>query len=329
MEKNYPKYINFENEICLPLPGAAELSTLYCFTVEGDYDALMNICDTRLNINPVKQNKKYFPMSDDLIFIASEFSKGVMDDPEYHKKGVLVEKGFQVFMRVVECIQNNSGDWIAQRMLLFCPYIIVDNALSIISGREQLGFPKAFGTFQIPSTPEFAEQFIVNVLGYQNFNQNQVQAEYNWVKIFKDQGSDSTVEKKWENAIDAWKDLKELFTIDKPKDGKGPKYGWKFLWDEIMDVLDGDLPMVFLKQFRDIEDSNNACYQAIVEGPASFSDFAGGWKMPGTYTMTVNDIDSFPMAKNLGIKASNEIKLAFWIKGSLGFGLGKEIFVNS
>jgi hypothetical protein len=71
----------------------------------------------------------------------------------------------------------------------------------------------------------------------------------------------------------------------------------------------GLLPMLFLKQFRDILFADRACYQAIVEAPFEISGkiaAIGGQE----YVLELKDCDSVPLRRELGIP-SGDVRVDF------------------
>ena len=68
-------------------------------------------------------------------------------------------------------------------------------------------------------------------------------------------------------------------------------------------VLSQSLPMLFLKQFRDVVQPTRACYQAIVEADLKVKGKVGAVYLD-KYTLTLQDIDSVPIRRELGIPGS-------------------------
>src|SRR4029450_8834867 len=66
--------------------------------------------------------------------------------------------------------------------------------------------------------------------------------------------------------------------------------------------LTTNVPIVFLKQFRDIADTEKAAYQAIVKAPATLTEFHGGGLLLDRYQLVLNDLQSHPIAKTLGLQ---------------------------
>lgn len=77
---------------------------------------------------------------------------------------------------------------------------------------------------------------------------------------------------------------------------------WELVKAGAGDLLAGVVPMVFLKQFRDIADPSRACYQAIVEAAVRrVGPVRGGGVLKRRYELAVHDHPGFPLASRLGL----------------------------
>ena len=76
-------------------------------------------------------------------------------------------------------------------------------------------------------------------------------------------------------------------------------------------ALSRPLPMLFLKQFRDILHSDRACYQAIVEAELRASEHVTATYLE-EFVLTLADVDSAPIRHELGIPTGPlDVKVAF------------------
>jgi Acetoacetate decarboxylase (ADC) len=71
----------------------------------------------------------------------------------------------------------------------------------------------------------------------------------------------------------------------------------------------GVLPMLFLKQFRDIAFPERACYQAIVEAPLDFRSRVD-WTSHD-YVLELRSFDSVPIGRELGIATDHAVPVDF------------------
>ena len=89
------------------------------------------------------------------------------------------------------------------------------------------------------------------------------------------------------------------------------------------------IPLVFLKQFRDIADTRRACYQAVVEAPIHIQTFRQGGILPDAYTLSVHSLESHPLAQALGLKLNDgkqSAALGVWMQVDFSIDVGKEIW---
>jgi hypothetical protein len=76
-------------------------------------------------------------------------------------------------------------------------------------------------------------------------------------------------------------------------------------------LLSGGLPMLFLKQFRDVVHSDRACYQAIVQARLEMSGYVTEFPLRD-YELDLIDVDSAPIRRELGIPAGKvDVDFAF------------------
>lgn len=92
-------------------------------------------------------------------------------------------------------------------------------------------------------------------------------------------------------------------------------------------LLAGDVPMVFLKQFRDVTVPAHACYQAIIEGSSSIVAFRGGGMLPSTYAVTLADWDNQPIRWELGLaEGTITPEISFWLDFDFTVETGRELW---
>ncbi len=87
--------------------------------------------------------------------------------------------------------------------------------------------------------------------------------------------------------------------------------------------------LVFLKQFRDVTNTQQACYQAIVEAPLMVQTFRQGGFLAEKFVMNINRLDSHPLADILGLRLENgeqQSTLGLWMKLDFMLGEGVEIW---
>jgi len=209
------------------------------------------------------------------------------------------------------------------RAAWFLPYLFVDNPYAIASGREVYGFPKTWGQFEKPAgiqNPEFA----VDVWGFTEFDAQAKGTVQPLLEVRKsDAGADSAPPDTW-TSWDAARSalIRQVFKDWEPQAGDGGGTQWFEMAE--------NMPLVFLKQFRDAADSRKACYQAIVEAPVQLTTFHGGGFIDAAYILTCQSLASHPLAETLGLDLDGSGALqalaTFWLHVDFTLGAGVEVW---
>ena len=91
-----------------------------------------------------------------------------------------------------------------------------------------------------------------------------------------------------------------------------PISAWDLIKNLLEDLVTRDVPMVFLKQFRDCEAAATACYQAVVEAPAHLDAFHAGW-FTAPHDVVIADVASHPIVRECGFAGAQlRADLGFW-----------------
>lgn len=319
------EYVEYSNTMDVPLPGVAADTTMFCFPIIGDYKKIQAVIDQRVNFKFEGTGKRFFALSDNVLLVASNIKKGYTLAPDYHKKGNLVENGAQVFIPIAECNKNKNGEWVAERIATFIPYILVDCVMTLITGREQLGFPKAFGRFEMPDRVDDVAKISCEGFGFQTFapDGSTFGGFFPWLDIIRTQKDDGPGESAWKGLEEAWTAIRQIFK-HKPHDDTF-HINLPFIWQELEDLKEGNAPMLFLKQFRDATYPGIACYQEIIMGNGKLLDFKGGGLMGGTYEVQFHDFASFPIKDDLGLPDKMMVEEPWWIQANMEFAVGTTV----
>ncbi|MEZ5056781.1 MAG: hypothetical protein R2879_07040 [Saprospiraceae bacterium] len=319
------QYIEYSNTMDVPLPGVAADTTMYCFPIVGDYQKIQAVIDQRVNFKFKNSSKRFFALSDNMMLVASNIKRGYTLAPDYKKKGNLAENGAQVFIPLAECEKNESGEWVAKRIVSFIPYILVDCVITLITGREQLGFPKAYGKIEIPDGPEDVSKISCEGFGFKEFNDSETNfgGFFPWLDITRTQKDENGIESIWKSMEEAWDSITQIFK-HKPKDDHF-HIDLPFIWKELEDLKEGISPMLFLKQFRDATYPEIACYQEIIMGDGRLMKFKGGGLLGGTYEIVFHDFASFPIKDDFGLADKITVLQPWWVKADMEFAVGTTV----
>lgn len=316
-----PPFVEYPGNIVYKQPFYLNNTQIYGFTITGNMQSIQTMIDARLNFMTNRPNQKYFAASDKILlaFTNSPCGQSTTDDIN---KGMFTEITFMAYTVVADCHLNDKGDWVADRLLLMIPYIIVDTPFSMTGGRENYGFPKSFGQFVMPNDPAFVNNLAVYTMGIKKFNEAASTFVQPFVTVSREVDGQSSNGDSINSKVDFGKHLAQIM---KPN-MQSFHIDLGFLWQELKDMVNLRIPMVFLKQFRDVADASKACYQAVIEADGYLKGFHSASILSGKYEMLLNRMDTHPMDLDLGISSVNQIGHAFRVDCDLYFDNGKEVW---
>jgi hypothetical protein len=201
-----------------------------------------------------------------------------------------------------------GGIFIAERLLLAVPYVLVDNPMSYLGGRETFGYAKTMGRFDPPSG--LGDRISLEAFGG-NFGRNEGADWRDFVEVIAGARRDDAQPERTSGTLALVRHL----VGDMPGLAEGGEVivGDIQLTTELVgDLLAGRVGQVFLKQFRDATDGTRACYQAVVEAPVQIRRVESA-PSERDWSIHVHHLDSHPIGDELGI-ADQPAELAFDIE---------------
>jgi hypothetical protein len=88
-----------------------------------------------------------------------------------------------------------------------------------------------------------------------------------------------------------------------------------------------NVPLVNLKQFRDVADPTRACFQSITEAPIRMDSFGGGWFLSGSYELVISPAESHQIVSDFGLAGNVvPVELAWWMRMEFSAMPGKDVW---
>jgi uncharacterized protein with NAD-binding domain and iron-sulfur cluster len=321
------RYIDIDGNNTPLQPYAAQNVTMYNFVMEADLDRLQAICDHQLNIGgPIT----YRPLGPFLSFVCATMGPMAPTEP----RAWLDEKDFGFWIPVVAGRQD-SGGFHAIRPAFFIPYLWVDDYLPQQAGREVFGYPKGVGKLVNPSSPSDPAQFTIDALVVPEYGPPGLPAsQWQWKRLLTAarRGGDP-----WGNLVREFESVAALgeavlaSLVKELAHHTFPEPTLALLKNLFIDAVELDVPMVYLKQFRDIADGRQACYQAIVESPNRMipGPIKAGF-LPGDWELAIQQFASVRMLDTLGLKQTSPgvatAAFHFWVQFAFSAEPGKVIY---
>jgi hypothetical protein len=319
-----PLYVEHSGEQAFPAPIKLEGTHFFSFLFEADAGALRALCDQRLN-GPAQGHVEYHPLVPRVLFACADIQRLQCQLPPFSNRGWMKEIDIAFWVPVV-AVKRVAGVQVAERVAWFQPYLFVNDSIAVASGREVFGFPKAFGQFQIPQSFDDPARFTVDALAVEHFGPNPSQARVQRVLELRrvDGAIVEKPQREWGGLQEAFRDIMSMIV---GSDGTVTLPGLGLVLQLFDFLTHRDVPLVFLKQFRDVCQGDRACYQAIIEAPATLVAFRGGGELRGKYAIQINALDTFPLVRDLGLKGPEQEAIGAWYTDfDFIMGTGREVW---
>ncbi len=309
---NLPRYIN--RNYIYPPPYTCQNVMMYCFIVGGDKDKINALLDKTLNLP--ENNKTHYYAPTHYLMLTFVHMEKVIAGGAFANRGFSSETELAIWVPTL-AKKKILGEWVIDPFApkFFTPYLIIDNPVGLSGGREIYGYFKEYGQLKVAASPETIDTMTVSAFTLKTYTPESKAGMY------------------------------RLMTLTKIEDGEAPKGQWNDLgdvFDHAMNHLNPHLPdiklpgglfkmsipQVFLKQFRDIVNPEDACYQAVVEADARVDRFTG-WLLPGRYSLRVNKLAGVPLADDLGLVGTQEPLFQYWLNLDMTLNNGKIIWQAS
>ncbi len=273
-----PAYVPLDgNDTPVP-PFIARRTRMFVFPVEARLGSLAALCHRLLHLGgPVR----YRPAAPLAFFYCQDNALMESSAP----RAAIRELDFGFLIPLLATPPDGAA-----RIVTLAPYLWVDTELACRAGREIYGYPKAEGTLGMPE----GDGGVFSVDG--------MVAEPG-----AGSGAGSWVTRR---LVEARPTAKAPRAVG---DARGPAELLVALFADVLgaglaelagsagDLAAGVVPMVFLKQFRDVADPTRACYQAIVEAEVRQTGGLAGGMLGHDYELVVRDHPGFPIASRLGL----------------------------
>lgn len=296
-----PSYIEHDGNETPLAPYTADEVALQAFLLAADYQKLMATCDRYLNLGGPTV---YRPLGPFVFYVAASMKKMHPVSP----RAFLTEQDFGFWMPVLAGRMDGVA-FRAQRVLMFLPYLWVDSYLPSQAGREVYGFPKGVGTLRMPRQPTDPGSVTIDGLVVPRYGApGDPEAAWQERRIVEARRTGGGLLGQLEVRFD---DLRAAFPalLDQLKSlpgiGSIPIPTWALLDALLENAAKLRVPMVFLKQFRDVSDGERACYQAIVEAPAFAKGPIRAGFLEGDWEVAIQQYDSCRVLDHLGIAANS------------------------
>ncbi|MCA9523127.1 MAG: hypothetical protein KC609_19260 [Myxococcales bacterium] len=193
---------------------------------------------------------------------------------------------------------HREGDlWVLERLAWFIPYLWVDVPVNVITGRETYGYPKQMGWFSRSGASD-GPLLTVETYVLPTFSPDTPLQKLPILTLERQSNGLALVGQAFDDATDAIEALVKAIVGD---DGTIIVPGIELVVHLLRYIVNREMPLVFLKQFRDVVDPRRACYQAVLESPMHVTAFHGGGLYLGDFALEITTYASHPIVADLGL----------------------------
>ncbi|MFM9963073.1 MAG: hypothetical protein ACKV2Q_17845 [Planctomycetaceae bacterium] len=300
-----PNFINLAGWQIYNPPFILGQTQCYGYFVQGDRERLQDSVDAYLN-QGLPDDLRYCVLTGQVLAAVVDIGHLSCVNPPQSQEGWLEEVDFAFFAVVVR-MKRIGILWVPQKLLLLPLFLLVDNPLAVMGGREVFGYPKSQGNITLPS-PDSASPLSISTFVLETFSPQTQLALKEVVNIQTSTTAVATLND-WTTPV-GWLRallqhlLRDIDSLLHPELIVAAKWAAQLMLSEVT--------FVFRKQFPDAINPLQACYAAIVEAPMKVTAFRGGGLIPGDHTLNVLKCDSLPIADFLGLPSSScPVELAF------------------
>jgi len=278
-----PQFIEFDGDPQIPPPYVFQNVLIRSFRLSADLQVLTALCDRLLNIGTFQERGfEYRPILPfvDLEVLTYPFMKSRVS--RFYNMGHISQNELY-FRLILGKFEYVSGYAFPTGVAVFMPYIFVDNAWSVISGREVIGYPKALADFNLPNPGPYPISMTTDV--FENYDPNRPQTHRTLVEIrqtntppFGLQGFTN-----WPWGVFDWNTLSPDLV---------------YLLTQALQMV--SFPTIQLKQIRDAESAQRACYQALIQAEFQVTRIDPPSALPAA-EIIISDHESLPIINELGL----------------------------
>jgi hypothetical protein len=286
-----PSYLTLDSDPAIPPPYSFPGVTIQSFRLAAQITQLQALCDRYLNIGSLQDRgfeyRAFLPFVDLEFLIYPRMQYGL---PPFSGWGSAKQEELYFKVFVAKFVLVGGILLPAPAITCFFPYIFVNNAWSLIAGREVIGFPKLLGEFHHGNAAANPYPITAATLAIDAFGPNAVLQPRIFVTIDQATGPAPPMRGTW--------------TISSG-DLAGLDSALQAALAFVEEVDPGLFQTVHLKQLRDPGAPDAACYQAIVEGKYMMSN-PNPIALPPAQ-ITLEHFATLSIATNLGLDTTTAL----------------------
>jgi uncharacterized protein with NAD-binding domain and iron-sulfur cluster len=299
-QRRVPRYV--EHGGLLTFPGLISLknTAMWAFLLDADGARLEAFC-RKIFDEPSNGAIQVRPLAPVMMMSIVDIHDGRFTDVP--QMGWSSERELTFWIPAVR-VREENGRAIATHFDFVMPYVILDNPVAVATGRENFGYMKQFGWIALPGDPgQRADALTVDLFATQTFGTGSQEQKHRLLTLTPVGQEPSPTLK----SIGSFRDAARALHVHLTPAIERWHPGLDFSTNSILDLPDERVPQLFLKQFRDIADGRNACYQAITETMGQVTRLDAVPHLV-EFDMVLEPLDSSPIASDFGLVPQQRVQ---------------------
>lgn len=301
MSDPLPAYVEFGGLGSAPGPLQCDDTTLYVFGLQADHAKLDALC-RRVFQTPTGGAVDYRPLGDQVIATFGVVGAIRPTLEPWHSMGAVREPQVGFWIPVAR-VERDGDELVGQDFGMFCAAMMLDNPISLLSGREDYGYPKTMGWSTLPGADDPAAPLTLDVFGM-NYDAGESPERRRLMELAPIGPELSEAELAIGDVLTVGEWIKDLL-FDQPQVDLGLRFAFEFG----KALHDHKVNQVFLKQIRATADGRRADIQQVVVAPAITKNIKVT-QLRHDYALTLEHLDSHPLQDELGIVPRQKVTLA-------------------
>src|SRR3954453_21263325 len=158
-----PAYVEFGGLGSAPGPLQCDDTALYVFGLKADHAKLDALCQKAF-ATPTGGAVDYRPLGDTVIVTFGVVGAIRPRFEPWHSMGTVREPQVGFWIPVAR-VEHDGDRLVAQDFGMFCAAMMLDNPISLLSGREDYGYPKTMGWSAMPADADLSTPLTLDVFG--------------------------------------------------------------------------------------------------------------------------------------------------------------------
>jgi hypothetical protein len=265
---------------------------LYVFGLEADRTRLDGLC-RRVFAEPTGGAVDLRPLGDHVIVTFGVVGAIRPALEPWHTMGAVREPQVGFWIPVAR-VKDEGDKRVGQDFGMFCAAMMLDNPISLLSGREDYGYPKTMGWSAMPADGDLSAPFTLDVFGM-DYGTGEPPARRRLMELTPTGEELSEAELALGDILSVGEWIKDML-FDEPEVDLGLHFAVEFARALHAHTVN----QVFLKQIRATEDGRQADLQQVVVAPAVTKNITVA-QLDHDYAFTLQHLDSHPLHEELGL----------------------------